>query len=75
MNIAEYTIKNQLLSIIVIVLVVAGGWSAYKDMARFEDPEFTIRIAQINTPYPGANPHEVAEEVSEPLETALQQLQ
>ncbi len=75
MNIAEYTIKNQLLSIIVIVLVVTGGWSAYKDMARFEDPEFTIRIAQINTPYPGASPHEVAEEVSEPLETALQQLQ
>ncbi len=75
MNIAEFTIKNKLLSIIVIALFVFGGWSAYKDMPRFEDPEFTIRIAQINTPYPGASPQEVAEEVSEPLETALQQLQ
>lgn len=75
MNIAEYTIKNKLLSVIVMLLVIAGGWAAYKDMPRFEDPEFTIRIAQINTPYPGASPHEVAEEVSEPIETALQQLQ
>lgn len=75
MNIAEYTIKNELLSVIVILLVLTGGWSAYRDMARFEDPEFTIRIAQINTVYPGASPQEVAEEVSDPLEKALQQLQ
>ena len=75
MNIAESTIKNKLLSVIVILLVLTGGWSAYKDMARFEDPEVTIRVAQINTIYPGASPQEVAEEVSDPLEKALQQLQ
>lgn len=75
MNIAEFTIKNKLLSIIVILIVVTGGWSAYKNMARFEDPEFTIRVAQINTAYPGASPQEVAEEVTDPLEKALQQLQ
>ncbi len=74
MNIAEYTIKNKTLSIIVILLTVAGGWSAYKNMARFEDPEFTIRVAQIYTQYPGGTPAEVASEVTEPLERALQQL-
>lgn len=75
MNIAEYTIKNKVLSVIVILLTVFGGWSAYQDMARFEDPEFTIRIAQIFTQYPGASPLEVAEEVTEPLERAIQQMQ
>lgn len=75
MNVAEFTIKNKLLSIIAILIFVFGGWSAYQNMARFEDPEFTIRLAVINTPYPGASPGEVAEEVTDPLEKALQQLQ
>jgi len=75
MNIAEFSIKNQVLSILVILLSLFGGWSAYQDMARFEDPEFTIRTALIFTQYPGASPEEVAREVTEPLETALQQMQ
>lgn len=75
MNIAEFTIKNKVLSVIVILIVVFGGWSAYQGMPRFEDPEFTIRQAQIVTLYPGASPREVAEEITEPLERALQQLQ
>ncbi|MCH6256305.1 efflux RND transporter permease subunit [Puniceicoccaceae bacterium K14] len=75
MNIAEFTIRNKLLSIIAILIFMFGGWSAYQNMSRFEDPEFTIRTAQITTPYPGASPSEVASEVSDPLEKALQQLQ
>ncbi len=75
MNPAEFAIKNQLLSVIVIALALAGGWLAYQDMPRFEDPEFTIRTAMVITQYPGATPMEVAEEVTEPLERALQQLQ
>ncbi len=75
MNLAEFAIKNQVLSVIVIALAIVGGWIAYKDMPRFEDPEFTIRTALVITQYPGATPLEVAEEVTEPLERALQQLQ
>ena len=74
MNIAEYTIKNTVLSVIVILLIILGGWSAYQNMARFEDPEFTIRQALVLTNYPGASPHEVALEVTEPLEKAIQQM-
>lgn len=43
-------------------------------MARFEDPEFVIRQALVYTQYPGASPEQVATEVTEPLETAIQQL-
>ena len=74
MNFAEYSIRNTILSVIVILLVLAGGWSAYQNMARFEDPEFVIRMAVVYTQYPGAGPEQVAEEVTEPLETAIQQL-
>ncbi len=75
MNLAEFSIKNQVLSVIVIALALGGGWIAYQDMPRFEDPEFTIRTALVITQYPGATPLEVAEEVTEPLERAIQQLQ
>lgn len=74
MNIAEFTIKNTVLSVIVILLTIAGGLSAYQNMARFEDPEFTIRQALVITGYPGASPHEVALEITEPLEKAIQQM-
>lgn len=75
MNLAEFAIKNQVLSVIVVLLSLGGGWLAYQDMPRFEDPEFTIRAAMVITQYPGATPLEVAEEVTAPLERALQQLQ
>src|SRR5262249_7333192 len=41
---------------------------------RLEDPEFTIKEALIITPYPGASAEEVALEVTNPIETACQQL-
>ena len=43
-------------------------------MGRLEDPEFTIKEALIITPYPGASAEEVAKEVTNPIESAVQQL-
>lgn len=74
MSIAEYSIKNRLIAGIVIFLSLLGGWLAYENMPRFEDPEFTIRTAQVITGYPGATPLEVANEVTETLESAFQEM-
>ena len=75
MNLAELAIHNKVVSVIVVLITLFGGWSAYQDMPRFEDPEFTIRTAQVVVSYPGASPFEVAEEVVGPLEEAIQQMQ
>ncbi len=75
MNPAEFAIKNRLISVIVIILVTVGGLLAFKNMPRFEDPEFTIRTAQIITQYPGATPDQVMDEVTEKLESTIQQMQ
>ncbi|MEM6908844.1 MAG: efflux RND transporter permease subunit [Pseudomonadota bacterium] len=74
MNIAAFSIRNRLIMWIVILISVLAGYQAYVEMPRFEDPEFTIRVAQVLTPYPGASPEEVAREVTTPLETALQEM-
>ena len=75
MNPAEFAIKWRLISVLVMLVALIGGWLAYQNMPRLEDPEFTIRTAQVITPYPGASPTEVANEVTDALETAIQQLQ
>lgn len=74
MNPATLTIRYPMFAAIAVLFAVAAGWLAYENMSRFEDPEFTIRTARIITPYPGASPLEVLDEVTEPLEAALQQL-
>ena len=75
MNIAELAIRNRLICTIVIAGVLLGGWHAYRNMARLEDPEFIIRTAVVITRYPGAAAEEVANEVTETLETVIQELQ
>lgn len=75
MNPAVYSIQNRLISWLIVILALAGGTLAYFSMPRFEDPEFLIRQAQIITQYPGATPEEVANEVSDAIENALQGVQ
>ncbi len=75
MNPAAAAIQFRLISWIVVIGSLVGGTIAYNSMPRFEDPEFTIRIAQIVTSYPGATPLEVANEVSDVIESELQEMQ
>ncbi|MBC7003658.1 efflux RND transporter permease subunit [Photobacterium sp. BZF1] len=74
MNPAVVSIKNKLLMVIFILATLFAGWQSYQTMPRFEDPEFVIRSAIILTEYPGATPMEVANEVTEPLESAIQEM-
>jgi multidrug efflux pump subunit AcrB len=59
---------------VAMLFVLVGGVVAYRQMGRLEDPQFTIKEALIITPYPGASADEVAKEVTNPIESACQQL-
>ncbi|MGL5028500.1 MAG: efflux RND transporter permease subunit [Shewanella oncorhynchi] len=75
MNIANYAIQKKNSLWVIIILLLIGGFISYKNLGRFEDPEFIIRQAVIVTPYSGASAVEVADEVTEVIETAVQSLQ
>ena len=75
MNIAEQTLAKRTIAWMITILVLLGGYISYEKLGRFEDPEFLIRQAAITTLYPGALPAQVAEEVTEVIEAAVQQLQ
>ena len=74
MKITEYSVKNSITSWMFAFILLLGGIVAYNGLGRLEDPEFTLKMAMITTTYPGASPTQVEEEVSYPLENALQQL-
>jgi multidrug efflux pump subunit AcrB len=74
MNPGELSIRNDRVVFVAMLFVLVGGLVAYQQMGRLEDPELTIKEALIITPYPGASAEEVAKEVTNPIESAVQQL-
>jgi len=74
MNPGVLSVKYSRVVFMAMALVLVGGLVAYRNMGRLEDPEFTIKEALVITPYPGASAEEVAQEVTNPIERACQQL-
>jgi multidrug efflux pump subunit AcrB len=74
MNAGELSVRYNRVAFTAMAFIFIGGFVAYQSMGRLEDPEFTIKEALIITPYPGASPDEVATEVTNPIESACQQL-
>jgi len=75
MNIAEYSLKNRVVTWLLVIILVAGGATAYEKMGKLEFPAFTLKEAQVITYYPGASPEEVRSEVTYHVEEAVQQLE
>lgn len=74
MNPGVLSVRNKRVVFMAMALVLGGGFVAYQQIGRLEDPEFTIKQSLVITPYPGASAEEVAQEVTNPIETACQQL-
>ncbi|BBV65345.1 multidrug transporter AcrB [Klebsiella sp. STW0522-44] len=74
MDISRQFINNPVRVWLTILLLGIGGIFALLNIGRLEDPAFTIKTAVVVTHYPGASAQQVEEEVTLPLENALQQL-
>jgi multidrug efflux pump subunit AcrB len=57
-----------------VLIFGVGGMVAFFGLGQLEDPPFTIKDAKIIVAYPGASAEQVEEEVTYPVEQALQQL-
>ncbi|MEJ8475269.1 efflux RND transporter permease subunit [Roseibium algae] len=74
MDIARYSIEKPVNTWMIVLLALLGGLWGLSTVGRLEDPSFTIKTAQVITAYPGATASEVETEVTEKLETAIQQM-
>lgn len=74
MNISEYSLRNsKVVWFFLAVLIVGGVWGFLK-MGKKEDSTFVIKSAVITVSYPGANPFEVEQLVTEPIEREVQSM-
>ncbi|ENG0950764.1 efflux RND transporter permease subunit [Yersinia enterocolitica] len=74
MKLLDNYINNSTRIWLTILLLGVGGIIAYLNIGRLEDPAFTIKTAVVVTRYDGASAQQVEEEVTLPLENAIQEL-
>jgi multidrug efflux pump subunit AcrB len=74
MNPAAFALRKRTLMVVLTLMALGGGILAYQKLGRLEDPTFTIKKALVATRYPGASSQEVEEEVTDPVEEAVQAL-
>jgi multidrug efflux pump subunit AcrB len=75
MNLPALAIEKKPITYFAIFLLVAGGIFSYFQLGQLEDPEFTVKAAAIITTYPGASAEQVELEVTDRIETKLQEMQ
>lgn len=73
-KITKFFLQNKALSWFLLMLIICGGIFSYINMGKLEDAPFTIKQALVITPYPGASPMEVKEQVSDVLIESIQSL-
>jgi multidrug efflux pump subunit AcrB len=70
----EIAIRNRTFTLFAVFLVVVAGIAAFFSLGQLEEPDFTIKVAVVSTPYPGATPIEVERDVTDRIESKLQEL-
>ena len=74
MNLADFAIKQRTFILFFTALSVIAGLFSYFDLGKLEDPSFTIKTAVVVTLYPGASAEEVEQQVTDTVETKLQEM-
>ncbi|GIU15735.1 MULTISPECIES: efflux RND transporter permease subunit [unclassified Shewanella] len=74
MNLAEFAIKQRVFVLFFSVLCVIVGLVSYFELGKLEDPSFTVKSAVVVTLYPGASAEEVELQVTDKIETKLQEM-
>jgi multidrug efflux pump len=72
-NLSEWALRNRpLVTYLTVILAVLGVWS-YTHLGQSEDPPFTFKVMVVRTLWPGATAAEVSEQITERIETKLQE--
>jgi multidrug efflux pump subunit AcrB len=70
----ELAIRYRTVTIFALLILILAGIGAFLKLGQLEDPDFTIKVAVVSTLYPGATPIEVERDVTDRIETKLQEL-
>ena len=74
MNISKWALnRGVLINAFVAVLIIGGFW-AFTQMPKLEDPAVRVKQALVVATYPGASAHQVELELTDPIEKSIRQM-
>ena len=73
-KLAEFAIRQRTFVLFFTALSIIAGIYSYFDLGKLEDPSFTVKTAVVVTLYPGASAEEVELQVTDTIETKLQEM-
>ena len=74
MNLTQFTIQRNRVSLSILGIIVLLGIVIYPSLSRDSMPPYTVRIAPVVTVFPGASPERVEELVTDKIEKVAQEL-
>ncbi len=75
MKLPKFAIENHQFATIVILILALLGTVAFLTMPRSEDPQISPAGTTIVVIYPGANPADIEEQIIDPIEEVLNELE
>jgi len=72
MKLSEYSVKRPITVLMGVLMVVMIGIFSLSKLSLELMPDMNLPYAAVITTYPGANPYEVEEQVTKPVESAMQ---
>lgn len=73
-RITQFAIANSRLTILVLLAVLVAGITTFFTMPSQEDPEITIRTAQVRAYFPGMSTSQVENLIVKPLEKKIKEI-
>ena len=74
MNITEFAIKNNAVTLSLLFVIVVAGLSAFGGLPRDDMPPFLVRVANVVTTFPGASPERMELLISDKIEEVCQEV-
>jgi len=73
-NLADFALRQRTFVLFFMVMTIIGGTASYFKLGKLEDPSFTVKTALVMVVYPGASAEEVEVQVTDVVETRLQEM-
>ena len=74
-NLSAWAVRERTLTLFFILVVLITGVFAFLRLGRAEDPQFTVKVMTVTLYWPGATAKEMVDQVGDPLEKRLQELE
>ena len=74
-NLAALAVRERSLTLFFLLLTAAVGVSSFFSLGRAEDPMLSVRLMMVSAVWPGASAQQMQEQVADPLEKRLRDVE